>query len=452
MEINKLWQVVLAEIELQVSKPTFATLFIETSLVSLENNIATLGCPNPLIQRMIEIRYYALLKNILDKHTANNNSLVFTTIKQVKQPGSNEKEVGPLFKEDVSFSNGIMRTAGLNPFLTFDNFAVSTCNQMAYAAAQAVSRSPGTAYNPLFLYGGVGVGKTHLMQAVGQKILQSKPNTKIVFSPGEEFTNEIIEAIRNKTTPGFREKYRRAQLLLLDDIQFIAGKDMVQEEFFHTFNALNREGGQIILTSDRPPEEISRLEERLRSRFEAGLIIDIAPPDFELRCAILLIKAKQKGINLPMDVAQVLAANISSTRRLEGILIRLATEVETKKLAITPDLAKSILGKTTAGDLIPKKKIETGEVLKVVADRFDTRVALLLGPKRDRSLVLPRQVAMHILRVDCQRPLMDIGRSLGDRDHTTIMHGVEKISTLLSTDEKLREDISWIKNKLWGTM
>ncbi len=451
MEKNDLWQTVLAEIELQVSKPTFATLFVGTSLVSIEKNVATIGCPNPLIQRMIETRYYALLKNILDKHTSADNSLLFTTKRPENQPVIEEKEVGPLFKKDVEVSPGFSRMAGLNPFYTFENFAVSSCNQMAYAAAQAVSRSPGTAYNPLFLYGGVGVGKTHLMQAIGHTVLQQNPQVKIVSSPGEEFTNEIIEAIRNKTTPGFREKYRRAKMLLLDDIQFIAGKNAVQEEFFHTFNAIHREGGQIILTSDRPPEEISKLEERLKSRFEAGLIIDIAPPDFELRSAILLIKAKQKGINLPMDTAQVLAANISSTRRLEGALIRLATEAEAKKVPLTPDLAKSILGKTNGGEVIPKRKVNTEEVLEVVAVRFGIKVSLLLGPKRDRSLALPRQVAMHILRVDCQRPLMDIGQSLGGRDHTTIMHGVEKISTLLSTDDKLREDISWIKGKLWGT-
>ncbi len=450
MDNANLWQIVLSELELQVSKPTFATFFAKTALVSLEKEVATVGCPNPLIQRMIETRYYSLLKSILDKHTANNISLLFAVTKE--EVGTQEpKTPGPLFVREEELPD-IARLAHLNPFFTFENFAVSTCNQMAYAAAVAVSRSPGTAYNPLFLYGGVGVGKTHLMQAIGHTLLEKDRNFKLIACMGEEFTNEIIDAIQTKTTKRFKEKYRSVRILLIDDIQFIAGKNAVQEEFFHTFNTIQREGGQVVLTSDRPPAEISKLEERLRSRFEAGLIIDIAPPDFELRSAILLIKAKQRGISLPMDVAQVLAANVSSARRLEGTLIRLLTEAETKKLPLTPELAKSILGKTNGIEAVPKRRVNADEVLAAVAERFNLNIANLKGPKRDRALALPRQVAMHVLRVDVELPFMEIGKNLGGRDHTTIMHGVEKISTLLSTDEKLREDIVWIKNKLWGNL
>jgi chromosomal replication initiator protein len=446
MENPKLWQLVLDELEIQISKPVFATFFKETSLLSLERGVATVGCNNPLVQKMIETRYYSLLKNILDKHTGEQNSLVFV----VSRGEETKKDSGPLFEKSEVFAPDVARLAHLRPDFTFDNFAVSSSNQMAHAAAVAVSRSPGDAYNPLFLYGGVGVGKTHLMQAVGHVFLEKNPSFKLIYCMGEEFTNEIIEAIRNKTTQRFKEKYRSARALLIDDIQFIAGKNAVQEEFFHTFNAIQREGGQVILTSDRPPAEIARLEERLRSRFEGGLTIDIGEPDFELRCAILLIKAKQRGIGLPMDVAQVLAANISSTRKLEGILIRLATEAQTKKILLTPDLAKSVLGKTSQ-ETGPKRRVGAEEVLETVAVRFSLKVTSLRGPKRDRSLAFPRQIAMHILRIDCGFPLMDIGDALGGRDHTTVMHGVEKISTLLSTDEKLREDISWIKNKIWGS-
>jgi len=449
MENVKLWQAVLAEVEIQVSKPTFATFFNGTSLLSLESCVATIGCPNPLIQRMIETRYYALLKNTLDKHTSNNNSLVFVIKKQTEPATIVKEEIGPLFsKQEAAIDTA--RRAHLNPLFTFDTFAVSSSNQMAYAAATAVSRSPGTSYNPLFLYGGVGVGKTHLMQAVGHVFLENQSNFKMIYCNGEEFTNEIIDAIQTKTTKRFKEKYRSVRALLIDDIQFIAGKNAVQEEFFHTFNTIQREGGQVILTSDRPPAEIAKLEERLRSRFEAGLIIDITPPDFELRSAIVLIKAKQKGINLPMDVAQILAANISSARRLEGALIRLLTEAETKKIPIGPELAKSILGKTNNEEPPAKRRVGSEEVLEAVADRFQLKISNLRGPKRDKALAFPRQIAMHILRVECENPFMEIGKILGGRDHTTIMHGVGKISTLLSTDEKLREDISWIKNKLWG--
>ncbi|MBI5465258.1 chromosomal replication initiator protein DnaA [Candidatus Gottesmanbacteria bacterium] len=446
MENSKLWQTVLAELEVQVSKPSFATFFSKTSLVSFENEVATIGCPNPLIQKMIETRYYSLLKNILDKHTSSNNSLLFT----IKKLEETKKEAGPLFEERESLPEAAHR-AHLRPDFTFENFAVSSSNQVAYAAAQAVVKNPGSAYNPLFLYGGVGVGKTHLMQAIGQAILKKSPQLKLIYCTGEEFTNEIVEAIRQKNTNFFKSRYRGVELLLMDDIQFIAGKERVQEEFFHTFNALLRNGAEVVLTSDRSPSEIAKLEERLRSRFDGGLTIDISPPDFELRTAILLIKAKSLGINLPMDLAQFAAANIEDTRRLEGFLRRLLTEAEAKKIPISPDLAKSILGKTN-GQAAPdqKRKVSADEVLGAVANRFDLKISGLKGPKRDRVLALARQTAMHFLRIDCGYPFAKIGEVLGGRDHTTIMHGVEKISALLPTNENLREDISWIKRKLWG--
>ncbi|MBI4999823.1 chromosomal replication initiator protein DnaA [Candidatus Gottesmanbacteria bacterium] len=446
MENSKLWQTVLAELEVQVSKPSFATFFSKTSLVSFENEVATIGCPNPLIQKMIETRYYSLLKNILDKHTSSNNSLLFT----IKKLEETKKEAGPLFEERESLPEAAHR-AHLRPDFTFENFAVSSSNQVAYAAAQAVVKNPGSAYNPLFLYGGVGVGKTHLMQAIGQAILKKSPQLKLIYCTGEEFTNEIVEAIRQKNTNFFKSRYRGVELLLMDDIQFIAGKERVQEEFFHTFNALLRNGAEVVLTSDRSPSEIAKLEERLRSRFDGGLTIDISPPDFELRTAILLIKAKSLGINLPMDLAQFAAANIEDTRRLEGFLRRLLTEAEAKKIPISPDLAKSILGKTNGQPgADQKRKVSADEVLGAVANRFDLKISGLKGPKRDRALALARQTAMHFLRIDCGYPFAKIGEVLGGRDHTTIMHGVEKISALLPTNENLREDISWIKRKLWG--
>jgi len=320
---------------------------------------------------------------------------------------------------------------------------------MAHAAAMAVAQSPAKAYNPLFLYGGVGVGKTHLMQAIANAVLRKNRRAKIIYCMGEEFTNEIVNAIREKTTKEFKEKYRSARLLMVDDIQFIAGKTAVQEEFFHTFNAIWRVGGQIVLTSDRRPEEISKLEDRLRSRFEGGLIIDIQPPDFELRTAILLIKAQQKKIKLPMDIAQLIASNIISTRKLEGFLIRLMTEVETKKEPLTPELVKAILGQTN--DMIaPQKLVKPKEILSAVANFFDLRLAEITGPKRDKKIALARQIVMYLLRNDLKTSLMDIGRLLGDRDHTTVMYGVEKITQLLPTSEDLRVNIVGIRKKLYG--
>lgn len=320
---------------------------------------------------------------------------------------------------------------------------------MAYAAAMAVTKSLGKAYNPLFLYGGVGVGKTHLTQAIAQTVLQHNPRAKAVYCTSEDFTNEIVNAIRRKTTEEFKKKYRSARLLLVDDIQFIAGKDRAQEEFFHTFNSITRVGGQIILTSDRRPDEINKLEDRLRSRFEGGLAIDIQPPNFELRTAILLIKAQQKKVRLPMDVAQLIAGNITSTRKLEGFLIRLITETKTKNEPITPELTSALLGQT-GQNTIPHRLVRPKEVLRTVASFYNLKVSDLTGPRRLKPIVVPRQILMYLLRTELKVPLMEIGRLLGDRDHTTIMYGVEKITNNLSTSEKLRVEIVGIKQKLYG--
>lgn len=448
MDLQTLWQSVLNEVELQVSKAVFKTIFIQTSLISLIENEATIGCNNPLLINIIEKRYYSLIKNALDSNTKQNATLRF-----VAKPNSSKKPfAGPLFNHreisDEKSIEEIKRRARLNANLTFETFAVSSSNQMAYAAAQAVSHSPGSSYNPLFLYGGVGVGKTHLMQAIGHFLLNNNPKLRVIFTMGEEFTNEIIEAIRNKNTDVFKKRYRSADLLLLDDIQFIAGKNTVQEEFFYTFNAIHQSGGQIILTSDKPPDEISRLEDRLRSRFEGGLIIDISQPDFELRTAILLIKAKQRNVDLPIEVAKLIATNIEDTRKLDGTLIRLITESQIKQTLIDEAMVRNILGKTK----IPThdKRTTPIQALTIVASYYDLKTTLLKGERRDKPFSLPRQILYYILRVELGMPLMEIGSFLGGRDHTTVMHGVKKISQLLTTDEKLRGDILGIKERLLG--
>lgn len=442
---ESLWKNVLEEIKLSVSKAIFQTLFQNTSLTNLENNIATIGCPSSYIQGLVESRYYSLIKDILDRQTKQNNSLVFT----VKPLTRTSVDLGPLFTQAVSLeSNQPIFSINLRKDYTFESFAVSSANQLPYAAATAVAKNPGNAYNPLFLWGGTGVGKTHLMQAIGHEILKNKPQTKIIYCMGEEFTNEIINAIRSKTTDSFKRKYRTTKVLLLDDVQFIAGKTTVQEEFFHTFNTLQREGGQIILTSDRPPEEIPKLEERLRSRFEGGLIIDIPQPDFELRTAILLIKAKQRGIDLPMDIAQSISANIDSVRKIEGFLIRLMTEIEAKKISLTPELVNSLLGKSTEDNGRLKKQIKPKDIIEIVAEYYNLKTSQLKSPTRLKNIVLPRQVLMYLLRTELSIPLMEVGNLLGGRDHTTIIHGVEKITNLLSINEDLRVDISGIKQKI----
>jgi chromosomal replication initiator protein len=458
MDLTKLWKSVLAEIELSVSKATYQTQFAHTTLVSLLDGVATIGFTTPLMRTMAESRYYSLVKSILDHHTKQNTSLIFTVTprKETLDPA----RAGPLFSQvelgqpEVSVSM-VARRLHIRPDATFESFAVSTTNQMAYAAATAVAKNPGTAYNPLFLYGGTGVGKTHLMHGVANRILASRPNMRIVYCMGEEFLNEIVEAIQTKTSRQFKQKYRSAQLLLVDDVQFIAGKQTAQEEFFHTFNAVHREGGQVILTSDRAPSEISRLEDRLRSRFEGGLTVDVAAPDFELRVAIINIKARAMGLTIPPEAAQLVAANITDTRAMEGFLRRLTTEIATRGGGVTPELVSGLLsikgpinGIAAAGAKQPKR-VSPQEVLDFVATYFGIKTTALKGPKRDRPIARPRQVFMYLARTELGLTHDDIGGVLGGRDHTTIMHGVDTITQELSTNARLREAVEGIKNKLW---
>jgi chromosomal replication initiator protein len=455
MDLEKLWKSTLAELELSVSKATYQTQFAASHLLSLEGGVATIGFNSPLMRTMAETRYYSLIKSILDHHTHQNTSLIFSVVP--KKETLSTKDAGPLFAPAIEEENDVMSLSSLSrrlhirPDATFDNFAVSTTNQMAYAAATAVARSPGTAYNPLFIYGGVGVGKTHMMHAVANSILSRKPNTRVVYCMGEEFLNEIVDAIQTKTARQFKQKYRNAELLMVDDVQFIAGKQTAQEEFFHTFNAVHREGGQIILISDRPPSEISKLEDRLRSRFEGGLTVDVGAPDFELRVAIINIKSKAMGISVLPDAAQLIAANISDTRAIEGFLRKLSTEAATRSLPPTAELVASLLSikSQIEGSPKPQKRIPPQDLLDVVAESFGIKSTAIRGPKRDRPIARPRQVFMYLCRTELGLTLDDIGGVVGGRDHTTIMHGVETITRELSTNERLRAVVEGIKQKLW---
>ncbi|OGG22557.1 hypothetical protein A3D03_00250 [Candidatus Gottesmanbacteria bacterium RIFCSPHIGHO2_02_FULL_40_13] len=446
MDQQILWQTVLSDLELQVSKAVFQTLLSKIELLSIDNDTAVIGCQQPMLLNLIENRYCPLIKKTLDSYTKKNMRLVFTS----KTKAVNKITDGPLFTMPRPQSNtGNFSDVRLNADFTFKNFAVSSSNQMAYAAATAVAHAPGISYNPLFLYGGVGVGKTHLMQAVGHEILKSNPSTKIIYCTGEEFTNDIIEAIGSKTTTPFKKKYRQLDLFMIDDVQFIAGKYSVQEEFFHTFNAIYQLKKQIILTSDRPPEEINKLEERLRSRFEGGLIIDIGQPDFELRTAILLIKAKQRGVNLTIEVAKLLASNVDNIRKLEGVFIRVLSESRTRNIPLDEELVNDVFGKTVKNQL-EVNHVAPQQVINAVASYFNLTLSQLKGARRDKYLSRPRQILYYVMRVELGIPLMSIGDLLGGRDHSTVLHGVRKISGLLSTDEKIREDLLGIKNKIMG--
>lgn len=452
MDYSRLWKSVLAEIELSVSKATYQTHFAHSRLLSLDGDVASIGFPSPLMRTLAETRYYSLIKSILDHKTNTTTSLVFSVLPKKAQAA---QDAGPLFTQPTDNATTISMVARklhINADLTFENFAVSTTNQLAYAAATAVSKKPADSYNPLFFYGGVGVGKTHLMHAVANMFLSKKPSMKIVYCMGEEFLNEIIESIQTRTTRQFKQKYRNAELLMVDDVQFIAGKNTAQEEFFHTFNAVHREGGQILLTSDRPPHEISRLEDRLRSRFEGGLIVDISPPDFELRTAIVNIKSKAMGLSVPNDCAQLIAANVEDARAIEGFLRRLTTELATKQQPVTPDLVSALLNtKTMSSGVATIKTVSPQELMEAVSLYFSIKSTQLKGSKRDRPIARPRQIYMYLAKTELGLTYSDIGGIIGGRDHTTIMHGVNTITKELSTNERLREAVSGIKQKLWAS-
>lgn len=459
-ELDKIWKGVLAELEVTVSPAVYKTHFKNTRLVSLENGVARVGFELPVMRSMVEMRYYTLVKNALDVHTKQNVSVLFVLMQKTDRIKNDD--IGPLFREpeknDSSVAETMAKKLHIRVESTFSTFAVSTTNQMAYAAATAVAKSPGTAYNPLFFYGGVGVGKTHLMHAVANTILSGKPNAKIVYCTGEEFLNEIVDAIQTKTARQFKQKYRSANLFLVDDVQFIAGKQTAQEEFFHTFNAIHGEGGQIILTSDRSPSDIAKLEDRLRSRFEGGLIVDISPPDFELRTAIINIKAQSFGLSIVPEIAQIIAANTTDTRAIEGVLRRVASEITLKGAVLTEELISKILkldagpSQGTMGGNAEQmiRSVSSSQLLELVAVEFNIKSTALKGQKRDRPIARPRQVFMYLARTDLGLTHGDIGGALGGRDHTTIMHGVETITKELATNTKLRMSVDNIRKKLRG--
>lgn len=449
-DLKSSWKDTLEIIKVSVSPAIFSTWFSQTHLSDVkevgDRCLIDIGCSSLFVKSTIESRYFGLIQDSVSKVLGKPCDLTFIIKENPNNNKQTDSPASPLFQSETKDDNlnEVLQKARIRPNFNFENFAVSGSNQMAHAAALAVAETLGTAYNPLFIWGGVGVGKTHLMGAVGNSSLKKNSNLKVLLCTGESFTNDIIEGIRNKTTQGFRDKYRKLDLLLIDDIQFIAGKETAQEEFFHTFNAVTSAGGQVILTSDRPPSEIQKLEERLRSRFEAGLIVDVAPPDFELRCAIAQIKAKEKGLVLEMDQIQMIASNIDSARKIEGVLIKLMTEIKLKHLEVSNELVESVLGKgiETNGKVVKK---DPSEVIEAVSGYYQIGKRALLGESRARPVARPRQVLMYLLRTHLGIPLEEVGRLVGDRDHTTVMHAVGKITELATTDVHIREDISKIK-------
>lgn len=451
---DKVWKDILEILKISVSDAAFKTYISHTHLIDIkeigDRVIAQIGCESIFIKQQVEERYFGLLQDTLSKQLEKSADVTFVVKQSTSHFLQSSETVSPLFDEpkiNTEEINEAIKKAHLRLPFTFDKFAVSGSNQMAHAAAQAVAENPGTSYNPLFIWGGVGVGKTHLMHAVGHSMISKKTNTKILACTAEDFTNDIVDGIRNKSTAEVRKKYRKLDALFIDDIQFIAGKDTAQEEFFHTFNAVMSAGGQVILTADKPPMEIFKLEDRLKTRFQAGLIVDVSSPDFELRSAIVQIKSEERGIVLSNETVSMIAGNIDSARGIQGFLVKLFTEVNFNKKEVSEELIQSLLGKKDEASEI-KIKINPDDLINKIAKYYSLGKRQLLGESRKRPIVRPRQILMYLLKIQMELPYQEVGRLVGGRDHTTVMHAVDKIQELLSTSVETREDIRGIKNSL----
>ncbi len=447
--LTKLWDSVLSEIKTKVSSGNFAALFKPTFLLSLEGNVATVAAPSKIIIDMLQKRFSQDIQELLSKHLDHKVTLVFVPKARIVSEEQKEK-MGPLFSEEIVPKRPVVgHLPRVRADFTFETFAVSSSNQLAFVSATTVSSHIGTSYNPLFMYGPVGVGKTHLMHAIANEVYQKAPEKKIIYITSEEFTNEVVEAIRNNDTARMKRRFRSAYVLLIDDVQFIEGKERVQEELFHTFNILIDNGSQIVLTSDRPPQEIKKLEKRLSSRFAGGLTVDIEKPDLELKTAIVQNKAQKYGHEIPTDVALFLAESAEDARTLEGLLLRVITQASTTNSEITSDLAQKALGNIHDAR-IKTDHLYAQDVIDYVCSYYQIKPTQLKGPKRNASLVRARQVAMYLLKHELRLTLVEIGHLLGGRDHSTIIHGVEKMEKLVEKKDRVSGDIVGITKSFRG--
>jgi chromosomal replication initiator protein len=443
MNAEQAWQSVLGQLQMEMPRASFDTWVRDTKPVSYQDGTLTVGVSNAYARDWLENRLAStvnrLLVGILNS-TVDVNFIV----------NGNETELildeaPQTSPEAVYASNQPVHNSSINPRYLFETYVVGSGNRLAHAACLAVAEKPARAYNPLFLYGGVGLGKTHLLHAIGNACQARGLN--VLYVSSEEFTNDMISAIRTHTNQAFREKYRSADVLLVDDIQFIAGKESTQEEFFHTFNTLHGQDKQIIVSSDRPPKSLNTLDERLRSRFEWGLTADIQPPDFETRLAILRSKAERTGRQISDDILESIARRVQSNiRELEGALNRILAFADLSGTSLTPNLVEVALA-----DLLPQRSdIAPGKIIELVAKEWQTTVEALLGRDRSHKIAQPRQVAMYLMRKETDASLPQIGEVLGGRDHTTVMYAIEKISSEIETKTDLRKRVVSIKQQLYG--
>lgn len=456
---HALWQSVLGEIELSVSHATFTTWFKNTELVDSNDAGVVIAVPNIFAKKQFEVKFNDQIKSVLAKNGVTATNITYTITTSGKKTRVNREttvaEARPSADSLISapVENTYTQNAplvglgNLNPRYTFDTFIVGSSNDLAYTASQAVAENPGVKYNPIYLYGGVGLGKTHLMQAIGNEILKTKPGTRVLYISSETFVNEFLDYVRFKKK-GFADKYRNVDVLIVDDMQFIAGKEKTQEEFFHTFNHLHQNNKQIIISSDKPPKSIPTLTERLRSRFEMGMTIDVQMPDFETRCAILTAKASLSGVELGQETVEYLATNIKTNiRELEGALNQLLAYAEMRGIAPDISTAEGLLGNVRHSR---PQHITSKQIIERTAKHFQLKVEEVCSAKRDKHIVVPRQIAMYLLRSELHLSFPKIAGELGRKDHTTAIHSVEKIEKAIKLDFIIREQVASIREKLYA--
>jgi chromosomal replication initiator protein len=464
MTTNELWTAVLGELELALSKANFTTWFKNTFISSFEGDKVVISVPNTFTKAWLEKKYNpAILKSIQNVSASRVREIIYKVdvrpqgklvqeSYQMAAHGGASVGVQTLTREET-LSTAKKEQVGdnkLNPKYTFDAYIVGKGNELAHAAALAVADYPGTKYNPLFIYGGVGLGKTHLLQAIGNTTLQKNPSAKVMYVTCEKFTNEYIHSVKSGTAKQFKDTYRTVDLLLIDDIQFLTGKDGTQEAFFHTFNELHQANRQVVLTSDRPPKQIPALEHRLVSRFESGMTADISSPDFETRIAILETKCKERNYDLDTEIIRHIATVLqSNVRELEGALNKVIAYHQFKNIRPSLEGTKSLL--SSFGPSQAKKNVTAKHVITTVSQYFDVTLDEMTGKCREKRLAFPRQIIMFLMREEIGSSYPSIGHELGGRDHTTAMHAYEKIKNELESNTKLRQDLDLIKQRLYNT-
>ncbi|HYS97149.1 MAG TPA: chromosomal replication initiator protein DnaA [Candidatus Dormibacteraeota bacterium] len=456
MNQDQIWSQVQEELRFQLAKRTYDMWLKNTSVVSADGGTFRIGVPSKLAKDWLEDRFSGLIQETLQAVTGSEVDIDFVIAPSGHRPAHTLFDGEDDHIAENSHENGldgapevnVITSSELQARFRFSSFVVGHNSQFAHAAAKAVAEAPGDSYNPLFLYGGVGLGKTHLMHAIGHEVHDRFPRKRVVYLTSEQFTNEVISSIATARMGEFRHKYRTVDVLLIDDVQFLAGKDRTKEEFFHTFNALHEINKQIVISSDRPPKEIPTLEDRLRSRFEWGLIADIQPPDFETRLAILHSKLGDNGSLIPEEVLSFIAHKVQrNIRELEGALTRIQAFAAVHQRQIDEEEAARLLS-----DIIPagtRKPINVDRIQALVADYYNVTLDDMKGKRRDKHIVFPRQVAMYLVREETPSSLPAIGKAFGGRDHTTALHSIEKIANELKEDERLRYEVQSIREKLY---